>query len=662
VAELSKPDWLEGVTRESWPALQTKMRRELQSMLGLDPWPERTPLHPVVAGLVQGDGYVVERLHFQSRPGLYVGANFYRPVEVTSPLPAILYVCGHSKIVENGVSMGNKTDYQHHGIWFARHGYVCLLIDTIQLGEIAGFHHGTYNLGRWWWPARGYTPAGVEAWNGIRALDYLETRPEVDRTRMGVTGRSGGGAYSWWIAALDDRIKAAVPVAGITTLKNHVIDGAIEGHCDCMFMVNTFRWDFDRVAALVAPRPLLIANSDKDEIFPLDGVVQVYERARAVYRKLGKEDQIGLHISEGPHKDTQPLYVGAFEWMNRFLKGMDRMAPIDEPAIKRHAPRELKVFAEIPSDEIVTKIDESFVPSFRPASGPPDAARWPSQRDAWFKALQSDCFRAWPKDARPPDVKETAAEVHEGMRLTRHEFASEAAVNLQLWLLQNEPARRRGDQPRLRLYLLDGETARATGNSAPGEFLDALRKSPQGASFVAESEALVRAGGGALFFTPRRAADANGAALSERKMTQLRRRLHLIGESLESEQVWDICQAIRAVHTLPGAMELPMEVKARGTMAVNALYASLFVPGVARLDLAGMPASHRDGPVYLNVLRHLDIPQAAAMAAERAEVQLATETPAQWDYATQVAHAMHWNPEKLRIIAESPDAARAAPR
>jgi hypothetical protein len=145
-------------------------------------------------------------------------------------------------------------------------------------------------------------------------------------------------------------------------------------------------------------------------------------------------------------------------------------------------------------------------------------------------------------------------------------------------------------------------------------------------------------------------------------MTQLRRRLHLIGESLESEQVWDICQAIRAVHTLPGAMEFPMEVKARGTMAVNALYASLFVPGVARLDLAGMPASHRDGPVYLNVLRHLDIPQAAAMAAERAEVQLATETPAQWDYATQVAHAMHWNPEKLRIIAESPDAARAAPR
>ena len=144
----------------------------------------------------------------------------------------------------NGVSYGNKIVYQHHGAWFARNGYVCLIIDTIELGEIEGDHHGTAPRGMWWWNSRGYTPAGVEAWNCIRALDYLETRPEVDKTRFGVTGRSGGGAYSWWIAALDERIKVAAPVAGITDLQNHVVDGAVEGHCDCMFMVNTYRWDY----------------------------------------------------------------------------------------------------------------------------------------------------------------------------------------------------------------------------------------------------------------------------------------------------------------------------------------------------------------------------------------------------------------------------------
>ena len=116
----------------------------------------------------------------------------------------------------------------------------------------------------WWWLNRGYTPAGVEAWNCMRALDYLETRPEVDGDKLGVTGRSGGGAYSWWIAAIDERIKGAVPVAGITDLQNHVVDGGVEGHCDCMFMVNTYRWDYPQVAALVAPRPLLIANTDSD--------------------------------------------------------------------------------------------------------------------------------------------------------------------------------------------------------------------------------------------------------------------------------------------------------------------------------------------------------------------------------------------------------------
>ena len=107
------------------------------------------------------------------------------------------------------MSFGNKTGYQHHGEWFARNGYVCLIIDSLQLGEIPGLHHGTHHLGQWWWNARGYTPAGVEAWFGIRALDYLCSRPEVDAERIGLTGRSGGGSYSWTIAALDDRVKVA---------------------------------------------------------------------------------------------------------------------------------------------------------------------------------------------------------------------------------------------------------------------------------------------------------------------------------------------------------------------------------------------------------------------------------------------------------------------
>jgi dienelactone hydrolase len=132
---------------------------------------------------------------------LYVTANLYLPKKATFPAPAVLYVCGHANTVVDKVSYGSKVNYQHHPAWFAEHGYVCLILDTLELGEIQGIHHGTYNQKMWWWQTLGYTPAGIECWNAMRALDYLETRKEVDAKRIGVTGRSGGGATSWWLAA-----------------------------------------------------------------------------------------------------------------------------------------------------------------------------------------------------------------------------------------------------------------------------------------------------------------------------------------------------------------------------------------------------------------------------------------------------------------------------
>ena len=170
---------------------------------------------------------------------------------------------------------------------------------------------------------------------------------------MGITGRSGGGAYSWYAAALDDRIRVAVPVAGITDLQNHVIDGCVEGHCDCMFMINYFGWDYSKVAALIAPRPLLLANSDNDTIFPLDGVMRTHESIAKVYGKLGASSNLGLLITPGPHQDTQELQVGAFKWLLRNLTGTEPI--IDTPALKELTPEQLAVFDhQTPADERVT--------------------------------------------------------------------------------------------------------------------------------------------------------------------------------------------------------------------------------------------------------------------------------------------------------------------
>src|SRR5262245_60417475 len=157
-------------SKAEWEAKRPKLKEQFLDMVGLWPLPEKTPLKATVTGTLDRGEVTIEKLHFQSKPGLYVTGNLYRPKsgrDGRAPrLPAILYVCGHS----NKGRDGNKTAFQDHGLWFASNGYICLVVDTLQLGEVAGKHHGTYNLNRFWWQDRGYTPAGVECWNGIRAI------------------------------------------------------------------------------------------------------------------------------------------------------------------------------------------------------------------------------------------------------------------------------------------------------------------------------------------------------------------------------------------------------------------------------------------------------------------------------------------------------------
>ncbi len=303
-----RPALFEGATTpEAWQAMRPRLKRELFSMLGLWPVPEKTPLQAKVTGTVERDGVVViEKLHFQSRPGLYVTGNLYRPKDSQGRLPAVLYVCGHASKGRDGC----KAAFQDHGMWYARNGYICLIIDTLQLGELAGVHHGTYRYGRWWWQAIGYTPAGVECWNGIRAIDYLTSRPDVDPARIGVTGISGGGAATFWIAAADDRVACAVPISGMSDLESYVTHKVVNEHCDCMFLVNTERWEWTTIAALVAPRPLLFANSDQDSIFPMDGNRGSSNGSGEFYQMLGSPQNVAEHISHGGHDYRADLRHG----------------------------------------------------------------------------------------------------------------------------------------------------------------------------------------------------------------------------------------------------------------------------------------------------------------------------------------------------------------
>jgi hypothetical protein len=650
-------------TRADWEARRPELQRQFREMLGLWPMPPRTDLRPVITGKIDADAFTIEKMHFQSSPGLYVTGNLYVPKNVKGPVPAVLYVCGHGNTVVNNVSYGSKVNYQHHPAWFAEHGYVCLILDTLQLSEIPGLHHGLHNRGMWWWQTLGYTPAGIECWNAMRALDYLQSRPEVDGKRLGVTGRSGGGATSWWISAADDRVQCMVPVAGIADLWAHLVEGVaprfrngvISGHCDCMYMVNTYRWDFATVAALCAPRPLMLGNSDDDAIFPIPGYRRMVDKVRKIYDLYGAGDRFALLETAGPHKDTPELRLGAYRWMNRWLKG--ETGDESERERPRFEPARLKVFDRLPADEVNTSIQELFIKPAHPELPlSPQVVKewWPGQSKDWLHELQEKVFRGWPEQPPPLNLKPAEEIKANGLRMRAWDFTSEDAVDLRLWLLTAEKT----EKPSLVVL---------TALDEPGwqewltELDPALQKLVPGSGRVKADEKKVEANRRVLekfkwayaTIAPRGIGPTRWTGADDPRIdNHIRRRFALIGQTLDGQRVWDVRRGLAVLRQVPDLKGVPPWLQGKRDMAGVVLYASLFEPDVVRLDLWHPPASHRQGPIFLNVRRLLDMPQAMALAFPKSiRLYVKDEVEAQnWDWALQLQKALGQEYLKIRPV------------
>jgi len=431
----------------------------------------------------------------------------------------------------------------------------------------------------------------------------------VDKDRIGMTGRSGGGAYTWTVAALDERVKVAAPVAGITDLRNQVVDRCIEGHCDCMFFPNIYRWDFPQVAALIAPRPLLIGNSDKDRLFPLDGVVRLHEQVRRIYRLYGQTNQLGLLITEGPHEDTQDLQLPVFRWFNRFLKGQD---PLIEMAAKDFfLPDQLRVFDKLPEDQVNTKIDESFVPKALPPSPPTTPAAGKKRQVEYLNALRAKVFAGWPAESGAVKPRLNGESTENGLRCRAYSFDSQPDVSLRLLVLQDAKVKK---PEKVLLTVLDAQS----WTNAPGKW---LWLGGGTADEAAELQQEIRTRKLALAFLAPRGVEPSKWLSETKKSNQIRRRFMLLGQTLDSMRVWDIRRAAQAVKTLPEFKKTPLYVRAKRQMGVNAAYAALFEPEIQKLKLEGLPASQAEGPDYLNVLKVWDLPQLWETLGERADVE-----------------------------------------
>ena len=382
-------------SKEDWANIRLQRYNEFLETLGIEDMPpveKRTDLNVKITGTIQMDGYRIEKLYYESLPSLYVPANLYIPDNIKNPVPAILYVCGHAR--------DQKVYYQTYPRKYAQLGFVCLIIETIQYGEVWGDHHGCYSRGWFNWYSRGYTPAGVEVWNAIRALDLLSERPEVDSERLGVTGRSGGGAQSWFIAAADPRVKVAVPEAGATTLNEQILTRSIDHHCDCMVPINTFCRDFQDIGALIAPRPLLIVQGDGDNLNSIEGVRELYKDLKNFYSLYEVPGRIGLVEYAGGHASIPESRKKVFSFFVEQLMGKqipdEDIGDYDDSPNARLSDEALKVFVNgPPEDDRTTTIQDSFIP----VPTVPDisnAEELYDFRDSVIKLLQEKTFGAFP--------------------------------------------------------------------------------------------------------------------------------------------------------------------------------------------------------------------------------------------------------------------------
>jgi len=321
---------------------KTYLRERMLDDLG--GFPERTPLNARVTGVLERPKYRIEKLIFESQPHFYVTANLYLPKTGHPPYPAILFPLGHER--------GGKTNptWQQMLGSLATKGYVALTWDPIGQGERLQIYDEDLRESKVGDSTTEHTIVGTQCmltgdhvarytiWDGMRALDYLLSRKEVDPTRVGLTGNSGGGTHTAYIAALDDRIQVAAPSCYITSW-NLMLRTLGPQDGEQVFPL----WlqdgvDYPDYLYAFAPKPYLVLSAIRD-FFPIAGARETFAEAAKVYAAIGAEGKVGMFEADDGHGYNKSRRLAAYDWFGRWLNGAEDKNP--EPEIEMSTPEEL---------------------------------------------------------------------------------------------------------------------------------------------------------------------------------------------------------------------------------------------------------------------------------------------------------------------------------
>jgi len=355
-------------TKAEWEKRRQRIREQVQVANGLWPMPEKTPLNAVIHGKIEREGYTIEKVYFASSPGHYVSGNLYRPTEAKGKMPGVLCPHGHwrnGRFHENSEAgaekeLASKAEKFKEGAMYplqarmamlARMGMVVFHYDMIGYADSQGIPH----ILKSGVPAvDGFADAegelrlqslmGLQTWNSVRALDFLETLPDVDAKRLAITGSSGGGTQTFLLAAIDDRVQVAFPAVMVST--------AMQGGCVCencsLLRVGTGNIE---LAAVFAPKPLAMSSAND---WTKEIMTKGYPELKQLYKMLGAEDNVAAKAwVEFPHNYNQVAREFMYSWFNQHLLGSKK--PVEELPFKPVPPKELSVFDKDhprPKDEL----------------------------------------------------------------------------------------------------------------------------------------------------------------------------------------------------------------------------------------------------------------------------------------------------------------------
>jgi dienelactone hydrolase len=394
---------------------QAERRRIFLEQLGA--FPERSPLNARIVGALRGDGYRVEKVIFESQPQHHVTANLYLPT-TTGPYPAVILPCGHSY---NGKA---AEGYQRASILLARNGIAAFCYDPIGQGEryqtfgpdgkplAAEYRTNPNSLkqletipGRPRFnPVEEHTLVGISSilvgrstatyriFDGMRCIDYLVSRSDIDASKIGCTGNSGGGTLTAYLMALDDRIACAAPACYLTTFQRLIATNGPQDAEQNIFGQLALGLDEADYVLMRAPRPTCLLAGTRDATFDIRGTWEIFREAKRGYARFGYPERVDLVEADAPHGFTTQLRVGAVRWMRRWLLGKDDAVVETDFAIWPDAELQCT-----PAGQVMLLPEERSVFDLNRA----EAQRLKGQRELAWKEQPSESLRR--------RVRETAA-------------------------------------------------------------------------------------------------------------------------------------------------------------------------------------------------------------------------------------------------------------